>query len=96
MRVPSLKLRASQKKIIIVFGKMCSSTEKRIGIPSFGRRPGKLFFGVSIQPNKKLWKPYGRPSVCKKNYLALSESNLARISSLNGNQATWKLASSAN
>jgi hypothetical protein len=55
--VPSLKFNASAKKLKATVGIIYSKTENRIGIPSFGNNPGKLFLGVSIHPNRKLWKP---------------------------------------
>jgi hypothetical protein len=55
--VPNLKLSASEKNINAVLGRIYSKIAKRIGIPSFGRRPGRLFLVVSIHPYKKLWKP---------------------------------------
>lgn len=61
--VPSFLFKLAVKKISVVFLSNFSIIEKTIGIKSFGSNLGKLSSGVSTQPYKKLWYPYGNPSV---------------------------------
>ncbi len=59
---------------------------------SVSNNGGKLSVGVSIQPNKKLWYPYGKPSDFLKNSSAAVLLNLFLDSSDKGRTATLKSA----
>jgi hypothetical protein len=82
--VPRRLLIACPKNISAYLGMKSSKIDITIGSIPGGIKGGKLSSTVSIQPNRKLWKPYGRPSVNLKNSIAAVSLNLVLDSELRG------------
>lgn len=68
----------------VTFGIKSSNIDITIGSIPGGIKGGKLSSTVSIHPNKKLWKPYGRPYVALKNSIAAVSLNLDLASEFSG------------